>query len=171
MHTLAELNRMDRPAFVDALGGVFEHSPWVADRAWNARPFSSVDALHTAMMQALTAADEATRLQLLRAHPELAGGEAIAGSMTADSTSEQARLGLNALTSAELTHMADLNRRYRTRFGFPCIIALRLHPDRASLLAEFERRLDRTAASEEAAALEQVGHITFGRLQRLVEEN
>ena len=170
MHTLAEINRMDRPAFVATLGGVFEHSPWVAERAWKARPFDSLEALHAAMMQEIFTADGATRLALLRAHPELAGREVIAGNMTADSTSEQARLGLNAVTSSELAHMAELNRRYRERFGFPCIIALRLHADRASLLAEFGRRLANDSAGEQVAALEQVGCIAMGRLQRLARE-
>ena len=170
MHTLAEINRMDRPGFVAALGGVFEHSAWVADRAWEERPFPSLEKLHATMMIAVNTAGHATRLALLCAHPELAGSEAAAGAMTADSTSEQARLGLNALGSAELARMAGLNRRYRDRFGFPCIIALRLHADRASVFAEFERRLTGTPAGEEAAAIEQVGHITHARLQRLVRE-
>ena len=122
------------------------------------------------MMHAVRAADAAARVGLLRAHPELAGSEAAAGTLTADSTSEQVRLGMHALDPAELARMADLNRRYRERFGIPCIIALRLHADRASVFAEFERRLVGTPAGEEAAALEQVGHITRGRLERLVEE-
>lgn len=171
MHTLSEINRLDCKAFVAALGGVFEHAPWVAERAWPSRPFASVDALHGAMLAQIHAADPAARLALLRGHPELAGREAVAGSMTVESTSEQARLGLVALTPAQHARMQDLNRRYRERHGFPCIIALSLHRDLESMFAEFEKRLASPEAGEEAVALAQVGHISGARLRRLVAED
>lgn len=162
---------MDRPAFVAALGGVFEHSAWVAERAWDARPFRTLEKLHAAMTQVAREADPAARLGLLRAHPELAGGEALAGNMTAHSTTEQGRLGLDALRPEELKRMSRLNRLYRSRFGFPCIIALRLHADRASVFGAMEGRLSRTQDCEERAALQQVAHITLGRLKGLVTED
>lgn len=170
MHTLAELNRAGGTEFVAALGQVFEHSPWVAERAHNARPFASVAALHQAMMQAARAASRAEQLALIRAHPELAGREATAGALTTDSASEQGRLGINALSRPELDRMRELNRRYSAKFGFPCIIALRLHAERASVFAEFERRLASDAAAEIGNALEQIGHIARGRLDKLVKE-
>ena len=168
--TLAELNRLPQSAFEGELGGIFEHSPWVASRAYGARPFASVDALHAAMLAAVRAATRAEQLALLRAHPELAGAEAKAGTLTPHSTGEQARLGLNALSGEEFARIGELNRRYREKFGFPCIIALRLHATRAGVLAEMERRLGNDRESEMRTALEQVGHIARGRLARLLGE-
>jgi 2-oxo-4-hydroxy-4-carboxy-5-ureidoimidazoline decarboxylase len=165
---LSSINAMDGPAFVACLGGVFEHSPWVAERASARRPFASVDALHAAMMAVVRAAPRETQLALLRAHPELAGREALTGTMTRDSTSEQGRLGLDALDPAELARLAELNRTYRERFGFPCIIALRSHATRASVIASFERRLANDPATEIGNALGEVGVITRGRLDKLL---
>ena len=147
--------------------GVFEHSPWVAERAWPRGPFGSIDALHVAMMEVVRAASREEQLALVRAHPELAGREAAEGSLTADSSTEQGRLGFTALSRAELLEMADLNRRYREKFGFPCIVALRLHANRASVVREMERRLGNNAQTELTNALEQIGHITRGRLEKL----
>lgn len=161
----------DKQAFVARFGGVFEHSPWVAERAWEARPFSGTDALHAAMMRAVSKASAAERLALVRAHPELAGREAKDGGLTPDSSSEQARLGFTSLSREEFLRMGELNRRYREKFGFPCIVALRLHATRASVVAEMERRLGNNADAELAAALEQIGHITRGRLAKLLGED
>ena len=159
---LPELNRLDRAAFVAELGAVFEHSPWVAERAYERRPFASIDQLHSAMM---TIARE-DPLPLVRAHPELAGAEAKAGTLTAHSSGEQARLGLTSLSKHEFQRIGELNRRYREKFGFPCVIALKLHASRASVLDEMERRLDHSLGEELGTALEQIGHITRGRLDR-----
>jgi 2-oxo-4-hydroxy-4-carboxy-5-ureidoimidazoline decarboxylase len=165
---LAALNSLDRAGFVGVLGEVFEHSPWVAERAWSRRPFESVDALHAAMVAAVRAAGPEAQLALVRAHPELAGREAADGTLTADSTSEQGRLGFTALTRAELERVARANAAYREKFGFPCIVALRLHATRESVIAEMERRAGNDRAAELAAALEQIGHITRGRLDKIV---
>ena len=162
--TLAEINRLDRAAFVGRLGAVYEHSPWVAERAWQRRPFDSIDELHAAMQAALARAAPAEQLALVRAHPELAGGE----HLTVDSTSEQGRLGFNRLSREELERMAGLNRRYREKFGFPCIVALRLHARRDSVMAEMERRAQNTRDEELRTALEQIGHITRGRLDKIL---
>jgi len=148
--------------------GVFEHSPWVAERAWKRGPFHSVDELHAAMMAVVREASREEQLALVRAHPELAGAEAGEGSLTADSSSEQGRLGFTALSKKELLAMSELNRRYREKFGFPCIVALRLYSDRAGVMAEMERRLENDAATELGDALEQIGHITRGRLEKLI---
>jgi chitin deacetylase len=169
--TLAELNRLTRPQFEAALGGIFEHSPWVASRAYRAHPFASINALHTAMMSAIRSATREEQLALVRAHPELAGGEAKAGTLTPHSTGEQARLGLDALCGEEFARISDLNRRYRDKFDFPCIIALRLHATRASVLAEMERRLANDRGTELGNALEQIGHIARGRLAKLLGED
>lgn len=165
---LSALNKMDSAEFVDALGGVFEHSPWVAEAAYRARPFASVEALHGAMVGAVTKAGAESQLALIRAHPELAGREAVAGELTTDSTGEQGRLGFTALTRAELTAVADINQRYRDKFGFPCIVALARHANRATVIAEMERRIAHDVETERRTALEQIAHITRARLDRLL---
>jgi 2-oxo-4-hydroxy-4-carboxy-5-ureidoimidazoline decarboxylase len=161
---LEEANALGKREFVERFGGVFEHSPWVAERAWQKRPFRSVDALHAAMKEAAAHATKEERLALLRAHPELAGAEAKHGTLTLDSSSEQGRLGFLQLTREELQSIAKLNQRYRERHAFPCIVALRLHATRASVVAEMERRLSNDSSTEMRNALEQVGHITRARL-------
>src|SRR5204863_6933112 len=123
------------------LRGVFEHSPWVAERAWKRAPFRSLDELHAAMMAAVREARPEEQLALVRAHPELAGREAAEGTLTADSSSEQGRLGFTRLTREEFLKMQDLNRRYREKFGFPCIVALELQDPRARVGAEMQRRM------------------------------
>jgi len=166
---LEEANALGEREFVARFGGVFEHSPWVAERAWKKRPFRSVDALHEAMMEAVLQAKESERLTLVRAHPDLAGAEAKEGTLTSDSSSEQGRLGFLRLTREEFEQMARLNGRYRERHGFPCIVALRLHATRASVLKEMERRVANDSTTEMRNALEQIGHITRGRLARMLD--
>jgi len=161
---LEHLNRLDLPAWLARCGAVFEHSPWVAEAAWRERPFGSLEELHQAMMRAVARAAAKEKLALVRAHPELAGGE----NLTLDSSSEQARLGFDRLSRQELDAMNGLNRRYREKFGFPCIVALRLHANRESVMREMERRLGNNAETELANALEQIAHITRGRLEKIV---
>jgi len=143
---------------------VFEHSPWVAERAWREAPFASADELHRAMMRVVEAASHEEKLALVRAHPELSGGE----SLTLDSSSEQGRLGFDRLSREELERMRSLNRRYREKFGFPCIVALRLHAERGSVMAAMERRLANDGETELGNALEQIGHIARGRLAKIL---
>ena len=162
---MEHLNRLDLPAWLARCGAVFEHSPWVAEAAWRERPFRSLDQLHQAMMRAVGSAAAKEKLALVRAHPELAGGE----NLTLDSSSEQARLGFDRLSRQELDAMNGLNRRYREKFGFPCIVALRLHANRQSVMREMERRLGNNADTELASALEQIAHITRGRLEKIFD--
>jgi 2-oxo-4-hydroxy-4-carboxy-5-ureidoimidazoline decarboxylase len=167
--TLAELNALDARAFVASLGGVFEHSPWVAERTYALRPFASVDALHRAMVETVERASEAEQLALLRAHPELAGKAAIAGELTAESTHEQASAGLSACTPEEFARINELNRRYNERFGFPFIVAVR-GLDRRRILDEFARRVERERDVEFREALVQVARIARLRLDALFED-
>ena len=164
---LAKLNAMRPAEFIAAFGGVFEHSPWVAERALARGPFADVAALHAAMVDAVRRASRAEQLALLRAHPELAGREAQAGTLTADSTSEQRGAGLDALSREEMERIERLNRAYRERFGFPFIIAVRRH-SKAGIFAEFERRLGNDPEAELRECLEQVYVITRLRLDALV---
>ena len=165
--TMSEVNRMTADEFVRALGGVFEHSPWIAERAFARRPFAGVAALHAAMSDAVSAAGRDAQLALLRAHPELAGKEAQAGSLTRDSKAEQAAAGLGALTRDELERVSDLNRHYRAKFGFPFIIAVRRHT-KDGIFREFELRLRLDPETELANGLAQVFAITRLRLDGLI---
>ncbi|MBM3342493.1 MAG: 2-oxo-4-hydroxy-4-carboxy-5-ureidoimidazoline decarboxylase [Betaproteobacteria bacterium] len=169
MTTLAELNAAAEPRLIERLAGVFEHSPWVAERAAGARPFATLEALHRAMMTVVHSASRAEQLALIRAHPELAGREAVAGALTVDSTGEQGRLGLTALPRAEFERIGALNDAYREKFGFPCIVALTLHHSRESVFGEMQRRLANGRETEITGALAQIGHITRARLERLLE--
>ena len=162
---LEAVNSLGKAEFVAKLGGIFEHSPWVAERAWERRPFRRVDDLHRAMMRAVENATDEEKLALVRAHPELAGSE----TLTPHSSSEQKRLGFTSLSRQELDEMATLNRAYREKFGFPCIVALRLHSDRHSVIGEMRRRASNTREAELRNALEQIGHITRGRLEKMLD--
>jgi OHCU decarboxylase len=165
---LAAVNALGESGFVERFGGVFEHSPWVAQRAWAERPFASLHALHQAMMRTVAQAASDEQLALIRAHPELAGAEAREGTLSADSSSEQGRLGFAALSKDEFSLMTRMNREYRQKFGFPCIVALRLHATRESVMAEIEQRLANDPSTEMQHALEQIGHITRGRLAKIL---
>ena len=161
---LVRLNGISAFSFVATLGGIFEHSPWVAARAATQRPFKTTRELHNAMVACVRSAGDAEQLALIRAHPELAGKEATAGTLTDASTSEQNRLGLTQLDAPTFKRLADLNARYRDKFGFPCIIALRRHATVTGVLADFEGRLTNARALEIDRALSEIAVITRGRL-------
>lgn len=165
--TLAQVNALDRAAFVQALGGIYEHSPWVADAAWPLRPFASVDALHAAMDAAVAAAGEAAQLALIRAHPELAGKAAIRGELTDASTREQRGAGLDQCSAEEYARLTALNAAYRERFGFPFIVAVRGHT-RHSIIAAMAQRLQHAHDAERAEALRQIGRIAGFRLADMI---
>jgi OHCU decarboxylase len=160
------LNTLDRAAFLALTGPVFEHSPWVAERAWAARPFDGIEGLHRAMMQVVADASADEKLALLCAHPDLAGKAARAGTLTADSTREQASAGLDRLSDAEYIRFERLNRAYREKFGFPFIVAVRRHT-KETILAAYEERLANDRNSEIDTALKEVGLIARLRLQNL----
>jgi 2-oxo-4-hydroxy-4-carboxy-5-ureidoimidazoline decarboxylase len=162
------LASLDEADFCARLGPVVEHSPWVARQAWQARPFAHWQALYEAMAHVIHGAGEAWQLDLLRSHPELAGQEARAGTMTTDSQSEQGRLGLLALDINTMQGIETLNRRYRERFGFPFIVALRLHESLASVLQAGEARLTHDDRTERHHALQQVCEVMRGRLSQAV---
>jgi len=166
--TLAAVNALDRSGFVAAFGGVYEHSPWVAERAFAARPFVGVTVLAAAMAATVAAAGEAEQLALLRAHPDLAGRAALAGELTAASTAEQARAGLDRLTPAEMERFRGANDAYVKRFGFPFIQAVK-HWGKAHVLVAFEYRLLNRREQEMRTALDEVDKIAFMRLLDLVQ--
>jgi 2-oxo-4-hydroxy-4-carboxy-5-ureidoimidazoline decarboxylase len=163
---MQSINDMDVVAFVARFGGVFEHSPWVAERAFAARPFADLQQLHAAMVAVVRAASRDEQLALLRAHPDLAGKEAQQGTMTASSVSEQSAAGLDRLSAAEMKLISELNAAYRARHGFPFIIAVR-HYTKEGVLHEFARRLANDSPGELEAGLQQIQAITRLRLERM----
>ncbi|AIP22677.1 OHCU decarboxylase [Burkholderia pseudomallei] len=166
-YTLEQLNAMSTDAFVAALSGIFEHSPWVAEAAAAARPFGSIDALHGTMKDAVEAAGDARQLALINAHPELAGKAAVRGELTAESTREQSGAGLDRCTQAEFDRLQQLNRAYREKFGFPFILAVRGF-DRHGIIANFEARVGHTRDEELRAGLAQIYRIARFRLDDLI---
>jgi 2-oxo-4-hydroxy-4-carboxy-5-ureidoimidazoline decarboxylase len=166
---MAAINAMDRAVFVEKFGGIFENSPWVAEQAWDKRPFADVDSLHAALVDVAKFASAPRQLALLQAHPDLAGKEAKVGTMTASSVNEQASAGLNALTKDEMTQISVLNAAYRAKFGFPFIIAVRMH-SKEGIFFEFRHRLRNDTATEYANDLQNVYAITRLRLAKLLEQ-
>ena len=166
--TLTDVNALDQPAFVAALGGIVEHSPWIASGAWSQRPFASVDALHAAMMHTMMTAPELKRLALIRGHPELAGKAAIRGELTAESTTEQSGAGLTHCSPQEFARLTALNRAYNAKFGFPFIIAVK-GLDRTAIIEQFARRVERERTQEFDEALAQIQQISRLRLAALLE--
>jgi len=166
---VSDLNALDREAFAVALHFAFELSPWVVERAWDARPYPSIEAMHGAMMDVLNAAPIDDKLALIRAHPELAGKAAIAKTLTAESTAEQAGAGLDRLTPEEFARFHDLNAAYGERFGFPFIICVRLN-DKTSILRAMQTRLANDREAEIAEAITQIGLISKLRIQDAVTD-
>lgn len=157
---------MDHASFVSTLGDVFEHASWVAEAAWPERPFADLDALHEAMMRAVSTSGEEQIVAFLCRHPELAGKEAVAGTMTEHSTIEQRGAGLDALSRDERDELRQLNQTYLDHHGFPFILSVRGH-DKAQVFAALRRRIDRDTAVERREALAQVRVITRRRLDGL----
>ena len=163
-------SQMDRADFVTRFGGVFEHSPWIAERAWELELGPAHDTpagLHNALARMFRSASEVERLGVLTAHPDLAGKLAAAKRLTAESTAEQASAGLDALTDAERARFTELNTAYVARHGFPFIIAVRDNT-KASILAAFETRLNNARTTEFATACAQVERIARIRLEDML---
>jgi len=166
--TLDSLNAASEADFTAALADIYEHSPWVAKGASARRPFATLAALHEAMTDVVRVASPGVQLALVKAHPELAGKAARAGTLTADSTSEQTSIGLDRLTEVEYTRFHRLNDAYSAKFGIPFIVCVRRHT-KDSVLRQFERRLTHDASEELEAALGEIFRIAALRLDsRLV---
>ena len=166
--SLAQLNHQSPAEFAHHLGGIYEHSPWIPAGICPQRPFADATRLRAALRQSVSDATRAQQLALLLAHPELAGKEAQAGSLTVHSSQEQQGAGLVNLSAAEQAEIADLNRAYRKKFGFPFIIAVR-HHTKSSILSEFRRRAAGSDLDQELqTCLEQVHEIAHLRLEALL---
>ena len=166
--TLDALNAMDQRSFVQALGDTVEHAPWVAEAAAARRPFADMAALLRAMTEAVSSSSDERKLALIKGHPDLAGKAARAGTLTADSTAEQASAGLDRLSEREYTSFHRLNDAYRAKFGMPFIVCVRRH-GKESILRQFERRLQNDAASERETALAEIMRIVALRLDQRVD--
>ena len=167
MPTLDEVNRLSPRDFSAAFGAVYEHSPWIAERALATRPFDSREALQSALYGALQASSDDEKLALIRAHPMLAGKEADAGTLTDASAREQAAAGLGALTPDQKAELAILNARYADTFGFPFVICARLNR-RDAIFGTLRARLHNTREQEIANAIAQIGEIARLRVADLV---
>ncbi|WP_039814071.1 2-oxo-4-hydroxy-4-carboxy-5-ureidoimidazoline decarboxylase [Xanthomonas arboricola] len=154
---------LDDAAFVARYRELFEHSPWVVERAARRLPFADV---YRGLMQVVFDASQEDQVALIRAHPELAGKAAIDRTLTAASAAEQASAGLDRLSEDEFKRFHALNQAYRHRFGFPFVICVRLH-DKAGILAALERRLDASRSEELSTALAEIGKIVQLRLEAL----
>ncbi|RNF32994.1 allantoinase PuuE [Paracoccus methylarcula] len=164
-------SEMDRAAFVKAFGGIYEHSPFIAERVWDGEMgpvHDSAAGLATRMAQVFRAASDEERLGVLTAHPDLAGKLAAAKRLTAESTAEQASAGLDALTDAERAEFTRLNDAYTAKHGFPFIIAVRDH-DKAGILAAMQTRVENDTATERGEAEAQVMRIAELRLKEVLK--
>jgi OHCU decarboxylase len=163
-------SRMIRTLFVERFGGVYEHSPWVAEAAYDSGLGPDADTaggLAAAMGRAMSAGDDTAKRALINAHPDLAGKLALSKKLTAESTGEQASAGLDQLTSDELARFTALNNSYRARFGFPFILAVK-GMSKADILAAFERRLKQEPDVEFASALAEINQIAALRLKDIL---
>ncbi len=164
--TPAELAALDDASFMAAFGGIFEHSPWIAEGAWREAPFGSFEALHHSMCAVLDAAGPEASVALVRAHPDLAGKAALAGDIAAESRIEQKASGLSSLTPDELARFTRLNAAYKAKFGFPFVMAVR-RSGKDAILAAFEERLGNDAEAELARAIAEIKTIARLRLEAI----
>ncbi|GCE45325.1 2-oxo-4-hydroxy-4-carboxy-5-ureidoimidazoline decarboxylase [Thermosporothrix hazakensis] len=166
--TLQEINALDQERFTATLSSLFEGSPWIVREAWKARPFQSKQELHQALCTILEQAPRERQLDLIRAHPDLAGRAAQLGTLSPASTDEQASARLNRLSPEELATFTRLNQAYRERFGFPFLICTRENT-KESILASYPERLQHTAEQEMKIALGEIEKICHYRLQDLLQ--
>ncbi|HEX4349037.1 MAG TPA: 2-oxo-4-hydroxy-4-carboxy-5-ureidoimidazoline decarboxylase [Verrucomicrobiae bacterium] len=165
---ISEINSLPCEEFVRAFGLVFEHSPWIAELAWERKPFANLEQLHRALCQTVENSGLDRQLSLIRAHPDLVGRLAQTGQLTKESTHEQASAGLDRLTKDEVQMFQKNNTAYKDRFGFPFIICARLNKKEA-ILAGFELRLKNSRDQEVKTALEEISKIAELRLRDLID--
>lgn len=163
MLKLAEVNAMEPAQFTQRLGGVFEHSPWVAARTARARPLPDREALLAALRDTVEQASEEEKIALIRAHPDLVGRVAL----TNESRAEQQAAGLGELSAEEAKQFRENNRRYQEKFDFPFVICARENK-KSAILAAFPQRLQNTRAEEIQTALQEICKIAALRLHDLV---
>jgi 2-oxo-4-hydroxy-4-carboxy-5-ureidoimidazoline decarboxylase len=169
-NSLAALNELDEKKFVQIVGPVFEHSPWIVEETWTKKPFANFENLQLALCETVKNSGVEKQLALIRAHPDLVGRAALAGTLTSASTNEQAGAGLNKLSPEEILLFQKNNTTYREKFGFPFVICARLNKKEA-ILAGFERRLKNSREQEIKTALEEIFKIAELRLRDLIDKS
>ncbi len=168
MIALDRVNEMDQEGFVARYGSLFEHSPWVVEEAWRSRPFGSVEEMWRAFEDAMYAAPRERRLDLIRAHPDLAGKAAVADELTQESKREQASAGLNRLSPEEFEAFTRMNREYREKFDLPMVVCVREHT-KESIMENVQSRLGNSRDEEIRTALAEISKISHYRLLDLIE--
>lgn len=168
--TLQELNIYAQEEFVVALSGLFEGPPWIVAQSWHARPFATIPQMHQTFCDIMYNASLEQQIALLQAHPDLVGRAALAGTLTPESTNEQASVGLDTLSPTEIATFAQLNQTYHDRFDFPFVICVRENK-KASILAGFSNRLHSSRIQEVEVALAEVAKICLFRLRDLVVQD
>lgn len=164
MLNLRELNALSREEFIQVIGPVFEHSPWIAEKTWPQRPFASCEHLHEALCQTVIAGNEQSKLALIHVHPDLAGRV----ELTDASSREQTSANLTQLSLEEMDSFLKYNRQYREKFGFPFVICARLNKKEA-ILAAFPVRLQNSVEQEKETALQEIFKIADLRLREIVQ--
>ncbi|RCL09775.1 OHCU decarboxylase [Acetobacter pasteurianus] len=165
---LQDVNTLSPQQFVETFGGIYEHSPWVAEVAAKQRPFASMQQMKQAFSQAVQQAPESQKLALVRAHPELGHRMGVDPDLSAESTQEQGSAGLDRLSPAEYKQLRDLNDAYQKKFGMPFVICVR-QATKAVILEAMEQRLKSSFTEELAEALKQIDAIAALRLQDKVQ--
>ncbi len=157
------LGGLSKEDFVEKLGGIYENSPWVAEKTYQSAPFESLTQLHNVMKSVVKRASGQDKMNLLNAHPDLAGKAAVAGDMTDDSKDEQSKAGLTRLSQEEFESLQDLNKEYRDRFGFPFILAVR-NATKTTIFSAIKARVKNEQTQERNECLKQVDKIAWMRL-------
>src|SRR5918993_1220555 len=169
---MRELSTLDRQTFVERLGFLFEGSPWIAAEAWDSRPWRIREALHAALIEVVARASQERQFALIRAHPDLVGRAALAGTLTRESTSEQRAAGLdpNVLSDEEIAWFQDTNAKYQARFDFPFVVCARDN-QKDAITAGLVARLGNDRRTEIETALREIGRIAWHRLDDVVADD
>jgi OHCU decarboxylase len=162
--TLSEVNDLGKEEFATALSSIFEGPPWIAEEAWHARPFGSVEELHTAMCGVMYNTPHGKQVALIQAHPDLVGKAALAGTLSPESTLEQAAAGLDHLTPDRISELNRLNAAYKEKYGFPFVVCARENK-LDTILTGFDARINNSREQEIRTALNEIAKIARLRLR------
>ena len=165
--SMEEINALEPDEFAARFGFLFEGSPWITARAWNARPFASIEHLHRSFFEVMRRASGDEKLALIQAHPDLVGRAARAGTLSPQSSREQSSAGLDRLSPEEIATFERLNQTYKDRFGFPFVICARENT-KDSILDGFASRLANSRSDEIEIALREIARIVFLRMLEVV---
>ena len=160
-----KINKLPQSEFIKVFANIFESSIWVSEELYKLKPFNSFDDLSTKIMDIFENATKEKQTKLLKAHPDLANKARI-GSLTADSEKEQNSAGLDECTEKELNEFRDLNFKYKKKFGFPFIFAVK-DKSKLEILSSFRKRISYDINIEFEEAKKQVKKIAILRLNEL----